>query len=490
MNGDSKEALLIIEELRKRFAENRLEMWEPYPKQKDFLFTDAQIGVFFAGNGVGKSDTAAGAVAIHATGRYPKWWKGKRFSGPIKAWCVGVTNETTRENCQTKLVGQDPNSPGEDGKGWLTKDDIISYTFRAGVPGAIDTMKIRHISGGVSYISFKSNEQGPAKLMGPRLNLIWADEEVDKLVFDELLFRFTGVPETQMLVTFTPLKGMTELVLWLLDEMDSTIVSKTFMSWDDARHADGRTHITEDFKKKIMKLYGNNPAILRSRMTGVASVGEGLVYQIDPEDITVPPFPMEPHWPRLIGLDFGWDHYTAAIAAAWDQDADTIYLYDMHYARETNWLVHAAAIQKWGKIRVAFDPAGLKGDPGSGAKLAHNYKDILQPNWRELADVDQLMFPANNIRDIAMGVTMTSDRMKQGKLLILDKPCMEPLRRELKLYRWDPKNPGKPIAKHNDALDVVRYITMSIEKARRIGQVSDMAIDFKVKTYKPATGGY
>ena len=38
-----------------------------------------------AANRVGKSYVGAMEMAIHLTGEYPKWWKGKRFKEPIKA---------------------------------------------------------------------------------------------------------------------------------------------------------------------------------------------------------------------------------------------------------------------------------------------------------------------------------------------------------------------------------------------------------------------
>jgi hypothetical protein len=38
--------------------------------------------------------------AMHATGRYPDWWKGRRFDKPTIGWGAGTTNETTRDTVQ------------------------------------------------------------------------------------------------------------------------------------------------------------------------------------------------------------------------------------------------------------------------------------------------------------------------------------------------------------------------------------------------------
>ncbi len=37
------------------------------------------------------------AVESLDVGRYPDWWEGRRFSGPVRAWAAGKTNETTRD---------------------------------------------------------------------------------------------------------------------------------------------------------------------------------------------------------------------------------------------------------------------------------------------------------------------------------------------------------------------------------------------------------
>src|SRR5262249_19845933 len=59
-----------------------------------------------AGNHVGKSYAGAMEVAIHATGRYPEWWKGYRFDRPVRAWCCGESNEVVRESLQKLLLGE------------------------------------------------------------------------------------------------------------------------------------------------------------------------------------------------------------------------------------------------------------------------------------------------------------------------------------------------------------------------------------------------
>ena len=58
-----------------------------------------------AANRFGKTECGAAELAMHLTGRYPNWWRGKRFNKPVRAWAAGVTNESTRDVVQAKLVG-------------------------------------------------------------------------------------------------------------------------------------------------------------------------------------------------------------------------------------------------------------------------------------------------------------------------------------------------------------------------------------------------
>jgi hypothetical protein len=81
---------------------------ELYAKHLEFfragLYRRARA--FLAGNRVGKSTAGSYEMALHLTGRYPKWWPGRRFKRPIKAWACGLTNEKVRDSLQLELCGQ------------------------------------------------------------------------------------------------------------------------------------------------------------------------------------------------------------------------------------------------------------------------------------------------------------------------------------------------------------------------------------------------
>ena len=96
-----------------RAAENKLAHYRPYPKQVAFHAAGVRCRerLLIAANQSGKSLAGAMECAMHATGRYPDWWKGRRFDKPTIGWGAGTTNETTRDTVQRILVGR-PGQPG------------------------------------------------------------------------------------------------------------------------------------------------------------------------------------------------------------------------------------------------------------------------------------------------------------------------------------------------------------------------------------------
>src|SRR5438128_1547654 len=91
---------------------------------------------------------------------------------------------------QLALMGQ----LGQLGTGLIPAATIIGEpTRRMGVAGAMDTGRIRHKSGGVSVVGFKSYDQGRKKFQGTSKHVIWLDEEPPADVYDECLIRLMTV---------------------------------------------------------------------------------------------------------------------------------------------------------------------------------------------------------------------------------------------------------------------------------------------------------
>ncbi|WP_375188421.1 terminase large subunit domain-containing protein [Sphingobium yanoikuyae] len=203
-----------------------------YKKHMEFFRLGAKVRArcFMAANRVGKTFSAGGyEMSCHLTGRYPHWWEGRRFRHPIRAWACGKTNETTRDIVQTTLLGDieyQGNRKMVDGAGVIPRDCIGlhsgSVTWKQGVADLIDTIKIKHISGGWSKLGLKSYQQGRGAFEGTAQHVIWDDEEPPMDVYNEQVIR-TATTKGIMMLTFTPLEGMSDVVQQFLPDDEEVI---------------------------------------------------------------------------------------------------------------------------------------------------------------------------------------------------------------------------------------------------------------------------
>ncbi|MEY5060748.1 MAG: hypothetical protein RIS45_669, partial [Planctomycetota bacterium] len=157
----------------------------PYPWQVEYHDKGSEFHqrAIIAGNRVGKTRTAAAEVAIHLTGQYPDWWKGYRFKTPVVGCVCNTTNESLRDVTQLELIGNirgdgDTASRNIDGTGWIPLDCIGEHKFRqGGISNLLDTLEVKHVSGGWSKVYFKSYAQGQSAFQGTKWHFAWPDEE-------------------------------------------------------------------------------------------------------------------------------------------------------------------------------------------------------------------------------------------------------------------------------------------------------------------------
>jgi phage terminase large subunit-like protein len=188
---------------------------ELYPKHLEFFEAgkDHKERTFLAANRVGKTVGGAFETTCHITGRYPDWWEGYRFDRPVKFWAAGDTAKTVRDIIQVELLG----IAGEHGTGMIPGEDILRTTPKAGVPDAVDTIYVKHYNArgeqdGISQLGLKSYDQGRIAFQGTAQDGIWLDEECPMEVYMECLVR-TMTTKGIIYLTFTPLKGLTDVVL-------------------------------------------------------------------------------------------------------------------------------------------------------------------------------------------------------------------------------------------------------------------------------------
>lgn len=228
LNSSEKQELLrLLTERERRKARRYIDTLYPddgplrrelYPQHMRFF--EAGRGnrerLMLAANRVGKTEGVGGyETALHLTGEYPDWWNGYRFDRPIRAWVAGATNETTRDIVQAKLFGPVTWQNGVKtfaGTGLIPGDAIGQASWKQGVNDLADTVRIQHVSGRWSRLGLKSYQQGRKSFEGTEQDLIWFDEEPPLDVYSEAIVR-TMTTDGLLILTFTPLEGVSEVVL-------------------------------------------------------------------------------------------------------------------------------------------------------------------------------------------------------------------------------------------------------------------------------------
>jgi phage terminase large subunit-like protein len=413
----------------------RLLAFHPYDRQDEFHAAGLihRERLFMAGNQLGKSLAGAVEVAYHLTGDYPGNWRGRRFAHPPAGWAAGVTAETTRETIQRLLLGRTV----KDGTGLLA-DEVIAET-RMGNPGCVTRIAVRH-KAGIATLGLKSYEKGRRKWQGETLDFLWFDEEPPAEIYAEGLTR-TAATGGLVFLTFTPLLGMSEVVSRFLQE-ESPDRHVTRMTIEEA------PHIAPAERERI--LAGYRPHEREARARGTPQLGSGAVFPVPEGDLVVEPFRIPRHWPQIAGLDFGWDHPTAAARLAWDREGDVLYLTDVYARREATPLEHAGTLRAWGAwLPWAWPQDGLQRSKESGAPLAELYR---RHGLNLLADHAKF---EDGGADLEAGLMEMLERMQTGRWKVF-RTCA-PWLAEFRLYH---RKDGLVVKRQDDVLAASRYAMM------------------------------
>ena len=435
-----------IEAELERRARNKISQFYPdtgplrrqlYKKHLSFFAAGAEYRerLFIAGNRVGKTVVGGFEMACHLTGQYPDWWEGRRFDGPIKAWAAGETGKKCREVVQEQLFGP----PHALGRGMLPADCIVAKSMKSGVPDGIDIARIQHISGGHSQLALKSYEQGRVGFDGDAISVIWLDEEATTAIYTECLLR-TLTTNGMVMLTFTPLQGLSELVQLFLPggSLEQVPKNKFVVSceWSEVPHLD------ETAKKE---LWDSIPPYQRdARSKGIPQLGSGAIYPVPESDVVVPDFEIPDHWLRAYALDVGWNR-TAAIWGAQDPETATIYLYSEYYRSQAEPVIHAEAIKARGAwIPGVIDPAARGRSQRDGSRLIQCYLDLgLDLHFSENA--------------VEAGLYEVWQLLSSGKLKVFES-CQN-WREEFRLYRR--REDGKIVKERDHLMDYCRYLILS-----------------------------
>lgn len=402
-----------------------------------------------AGNQLGKTWAGAYETAMHLTGEYPDWWEGHRFDGPIVALAGSESAELTRDGVQRLLIGP-PDREEEWGTGAIPQRAMSGRTRRMGVSNALDSVTVRHKSGGHSTIYFKSYDQGRTKWQANTVHFVWFDEEPPSDVYFEGITR-TNATKGRVMVTFTPLKGMSDVVArFLLEEGQAGSEDRTTvtMTIEDAEH------FTPEERAKIIGSYPPHERDARTR--GIPTLGSGLIFPIAEEEIVVEPFAIPAHWAQIGGLDFGFDHPFGAVWLAHDRDSDVIYVTADYRKSHATPVIHAAALKPKGDwIPWAWPHDGLRRD-----------KDQSGEEYKELYTHQGLnMLPEKATWEgggygVEEGVISMLDRMQTGRWKVF-KSCSSWLEERRLYHRKD----GVIVKERDDVISASRYAYMMLRFA-------------------------
>jgi len=405
-------------------------------------------------NRSGKSVAGAYMMTCFATGIYPDWWEGRRFNKPVKAWVAGDNAKTVRDILQIELLGPHDSR----GTGMIPGEHLVRTTPKAGVPDALDTIYVKHLDDqgdhdGMSMPQFKSYDQGRIAFQGTEQDVIHLDEECPIEVYTECLIR-TMTTKGLIYLTFTPLSGLTPLVLSFLpsgqapsmkDEKPMPEGLQGYAAkgkyviqatWDDA------PHLSEEEKEQMFNALPPHQRDARSK--GIPALGSGAIYPVPESEITVEPFPIPDHYEKINGFDVGWN-CTAAAFGARDPDSGVMYIYDVYRKGQAEPSVHAHALKQRGEwIPTAIDPAAR----GRGQKDGESL-------WGLYFDLGLDLVKAVNA--VEAGIYEVFQALQSGMLKVFS--TCTPFFEEYRIYRRDEK--GKIVKENDHVMDAARYLFMT-----------------------------
>lgn len=458
--------IVLIGAIDEYLKYDRLQDYKPYPKQAEFHAwgRSKRHRMLRAGNQQGKTWSAGNEVAMHLTGEYPDWWKGKRFDRPVVCWAAGLTGEATRENAQRVLLGP----IGQRGTGTVP-ERLLSPVFgmAKGISKAVDYQLVKHVSGGFSTLKFRNYTQSRETWQGPPVDILWYDEEPPLDMYEEGLARLIATRGIS-LMTFTPLKGRSAVYkLYDGEQAPTSERIMVAMNLADALHVK-----PEDREREIAQWPAHQR---RARVEGLPLLGSGQIYPFDEGDFVVDPFVIPSFWPQLGGLDFGGtgddSHPTAAIRLAWDRDTDTVYIVDEYRKVGATAQANCMTLRHWGSsLKWAWPHDGLVHEKGTGVQLARVYRNeglSLLPQHAQYPEIKLDPGISSHSRvsrmSVERGINDVYERLETGRLRVFS-TCVKWLEEQRLYHRKD----GKIFKEEDDLMDATRYAIMMLPFAELV----------------------
>ena len=470
LTGMSTSTLNFLQaSLRAYLQQDQLQDYRPTAKQAEFHMAGRMYDnrLLRAGNQIGKTYSAAAECAAHLTGEYPDWWEGLRFDRPITVWAASETAESTRDNCQSALFGP----VGQLGVGMIPKRCITGiYGMASGVKGAFEFRYIRHVSGGMSLLRFRNYNQNRRAWQGPKVDLVWMDEEPPMDLYKEGLARTVSAQGVSMM-TFTPLLGYTPVVNLYLRDPDphnSGRHTTQMTLWDAG-------HMSEAQKKKQYAKWEKHDR--RARVMGEPAIGVGQIYPYDTDEISIEPFAVPDHWPVICAIDVSGGssspsaHPTAAVKLVWDRDDDVVYVVQEYRKKGLKPPEHWMRLKWWGKdLRWAWPKDASAQEKGTGAQVIRMYREegmkalpihAQYPKRTRKGGSGSYQDNPGSTVSVERGLMDVGSRLEYGRMRVFS-TCTQWFE-EMRQYHRDEDN--KIVKVMDDLMDATRYGIMMLRFA-------------------------
>ena len=436
------------------------DFWTAYGKQSQFFATGLRFRErgLFAATQVGKTESAAFEIACHLTGEYPPDWPGRKWDRPVRAWAVGDSLKMVRDIQQRKLCGE-PGNVESFGSGMIPKHLFVGDPVLArGETNAYDTIQVRHRSGDISTLRFRTYQAGQMALQGETLDIVWCDEEPERYdVYSELLARVSATGG-MLLITFTPLRGMSEISARYRNEFSP---DRTYVQFgiDDVPPSG---HIKPEDRARIVASYPEHERDARSK--GEPMLGSGKIYQTPEQDIIEDigdPRGLPRYWRWGYGMDIGIDHPWACTLICWDTDQDVLHVIaELRVSGQTPGqhfsLIRNLEMRLFGRhmdFPIAWPADAGTRDKGSGEPVKNLYKQFGLRMMSEPASHANLKGAAAN--SLEGGVAEIDARERHGKWKV-SRSCVCYLEERRTYHRKD----GEIVKLRDDVLSAARYGAM------------------------------
>lgn len=424
-----KKPFYYIEDIaknRKLLKKYNLEARESNAKQREFSRSKAKICAIIAGNRSGKTEVGAEKFlksALKKKGRY---------------WALCPSYQLQRAGTQEKILE-------------LLKPEHIKHISK------IDSRTVSSILlVNDSIIEFKTYEQGWEKLQSAKIAGAWLDEEPPERIFKEVYTRTIDLGG-QLILTFTPLKGMT----WSYNQIFSKADKKNIdvYTWGMADNP----FIPPDEIKKLIKMLSKKEA--QMRLHGRYTSSSGMVYTNWERQTHIKPIKYNHKLPCYVSVD--WGYTTCSIGFfQYNQAVDEVYLID--YV-EGKGFGYRQIMNTVTRKPYRIDPGNYFCDPAGKARSQTTGHDLLSLIQRDYGIT--FNYAKSNIMD---GVNVVDSYImnEEGKLRYYMNEGLDDAYRAKENYLWAEKDGVQLNIPDKDGVndhfnDMERYFFINLLRGQR-----------------------